>query len=290
MSVLANSMRQLGLVGCAGYVGAKLQADPELTNQLARAIIPEQLLGAILRPAASAATAVAGSTSEMAQSQVAALAATVQMLETTVHLLRQQQSGGRSGAKLLLVAGCVGGGGLALRLIYKDWWARLGWATPQQLQDQLASLREELVARVNRLLQTMQERFKCVDESLAETGDNVKALRAEMNEGMQGVHDGMSALDRRLSPMETDVRRAAHGVGLLCEVVSGLSSDASPELKRRLEDFTGSDTTLTRPASNSLPLRPRSELMPPMASRSESSSGLIKAILHPTQRLEVLQH
>ena len=104
-------------------------------------------------------------------------------------------------------------------------------------------------------------------------------MTAEVHAVGQSVH----ALEQRIAPMESDVQRTAQGVGLLCEVVAGLSGNTRPELRRRLDRFTGVGDDERRMAERTgepEPPPPRPELLPPGGAAGHSE--LFRALLqHP---------
>ena len=83
---------------------------------------------------------------------------------------------------------------------------------------------------------------------------------------LQGVHDSVGALDKRLEGVKGDVARSARGVELLCEFVASASQpgDAAhrDELQERLQAYTGLTHTSPAPAPTLLNSAPVEELPP----------------------------
>jgi len=175
--------------------------------------------------------------------------------------------------KLLLLA-CPVAAGIALQ---RYGWGRLGWVTPERLREQLQAIREELVAKIAKLGHEMHQRFCRVDDSLADTSRNVQELRSEMQDGLRALNDSMGALDERIGPMESNVQEVKQGVGLLCEVVRGLDTNAPADLRRRLDDYTGSASTAGRPSLTAS--APAALMPPPPPPYEKRSSSFLRTLL-----------
>jgi len=255
--------------GTIAGVGALFGAANPSFQAMVQSYLPEALASLSAPAVASGAAAATTVVARADDLHAAALAASVKALEA---MLQQQRSGGSSarvGLRGLLLIATPVAAGLAIR---HYGWARVGWATPAELQSGLASVRDALLARVHALNEAMHARFGKVDDGLADTCRNVQELRSEVEAGLAAVGASVRALDGRFAPIEADVHRTAQGVGLLCEVVSGLPSHTSPELRRRLEDFTGTEA---RTARTEPPMQP---LLPPPSPRD---SSFLRALLEP---------
>lgn len=198
--------------------------------------------------------------------------------ELTKALMLQQQP--RGGLSVRVVV--LGGGLVAAGVAFYSYglWGSWGWVTPVRLEEGLESVRAFVRDCYERLRAQLEERFGLVDAGLTALTSRVDEVSAEIKGEVQSVGEGVGALEQRLDPIERDVRRTAKGVGLLCEVVAGLTSNANPELIKRLDDYTGNATVPLAPRERE-PLAPlrheslRQELVMPV------HSGLLSAILAP---------
>lgn len=247
---MATAVRSL-LPAAGGLLfGQQYYTNPNF-NALVTSLIPNSLAGlkydVVVPAAAGVATTVVA---KIDDTHTAALAASVRAMEA---MLRANRSG-RSWGLYLLLATPVG---VALAIRHFG-WAHLGWATPEQLQARLAEVREAVLARVHALGEAMHARFGRVDEMLGETNRSVQTMRGEVKDDLKAVDANVSALGDRIAPMEANVARTAQGVDLLCEVVASLS-DTSPELQRRLDDYTGAERreTLGAPPALMAPVPPK---------------------------------
>ena len=67
------------------------------------------------------------------------------------------------------------------------------------------------------------------------------AAMAEVAGKLQGVHDTVGTLEKRLEGVEGDVARSARGVELLCEFVASANAPSGEQdrsLQERLQEFT----------------------------------------------------
>ena len=173
-------------------------------------------------------------------------------------MLQQQRAGSGAPLRTLMLLALPAALGVAALRYFGLTWAQIGWATPADLRAGLAAVQEAVGACVTQLGESLHARFATLEIKLEETAQGVSEVRAEVH----AVGEHVSSLEARMQPIETDVHRTAQGVNLLCEVVAGLSPNASPELKHRLDTFTG--TSSSRPASpDALTDAGRPELLPP---------------------------
>lgn len=238
----------------------------------------KQLIQAVAAPTSeAAANAIA-----KADAHAAALAASVRAIEQ----LLQQQRNGRSLRGMLWLA--LPAAGFAAYAYYAGWWGAFGWVTPVKFEAGLLRVQEKLSACVSSLGDTLLGRFATVEEQNAALVCSVEDVKAELTAEVHTVGESVAALEARFAPIEADVHRTAEGVGLLCEVVAGLSNNASPDLMRRLGNYTGGEAALPAPPAPRTP--PRAELLPPAVAHTLSApagggslktTGFMRALLEP---------
>ena len=180
-------------------------------------------------------------------------------------MLQQQRSSASVRAALLIAVPVA-----AYSALRYYGWANCGWATPAHLHEGLESVRATVTTCVGQLGETLAERFACVDHMLTDMNGHVLQVKEELKAEVQAVGETVSTLEQRMAPIETDVHRTAQGVNLLCEVVAGLSNNASPDLLRRLDSFTGIEASRMAPR-DALP-EPES-LLRPIAHAQQLRSG-----------------
>ena len=173
----------------------------------------------------------------------------------------QQQRSSSSLRMWVALAGCCAAG---MALSYG--WERFGWATPVELRDGLRLVGESVSACKEELKSLLGKSFAEVGDSLSDVTRHVVEVKEELKAEVHAVGESVESLEQRMRPIETDVRRTAQGVDLLCEVVAGLSSNASPELLRRLDTFTGSEGRLEARVEAREVLTRRSRTPEPMPS------------------------
>merc|ERR1719171_524268 len=99
----------------------------------------------------------------------------------------------------------------ALVVHYWGCWDRLGWATPNQLQEGLQSVREAVSAAAVELGESMRTHFTRVETQLTETAHHVQQVREELKAEVRTVGESVVALEQRMAPIEADVHRSATG-------------------------------------------------------------------------------
>lgn len=255
----------LARAACAasgGAVGAAV-TDPLTFSEFVHSLLP----GAVAALAKPASAVAAAAVAPAVDAQTAALIASVRAIEA---VLVQQRT--RTSLRLMLLAG---GGALAF-VALRFCWEECGWATPSELKTGLAQVGASVRASAAELKETLLHSFGLVDERMAEVSNSVQEVKGAVTAEVHTVSQKIASLEERLAPIENNVKRTAQGVDLLCEVVAGLSSNASPDLLRRLGSFTGSEThRLEAPA----PTRISAPALP--AARPE--------LLAPSTRPEFLQ-
>lgn len=223
-------------LGCAAAGGAAATAASDSSfSGLIRGGIAAAVESLRL-PAQAASTAVARADDLHA----AALTASVRAIEA---MLQQQRSSSSMRLSMLLAVPVAAG--LAT---YFFGWASFGWVTPLKLEQGLESVRAAVGTCAQQLGEKLHLGFAHVDAQLTQTAAQVVAVKEELSAEVRAVGECVASLEQRIAPMESDMHRTAQGVGLLCEVVAGLSNNASPELRRRLDSFTGVET-LVPPAA-----------------------------------------
>lgn len=258
-------------------MGAAAVSDPAVLVESFRNWFPNAA-AALLQPPAGAAVAIAAKVDDV---QTAALAASVRAIEA---MLQQQRSNSPLRTTLLLF------GTAAACFALRYGWEQFGWATPIELKEGLVRVSETVSACKDELKELIGRSFVEVGQSLTGVARNVQAVKEELKAEVHAVGESVKQLEQRMCPIESDVRRTAQGVDLLCEVVSGLSSslssNASPDLRRRLDSFTGNETGLERVLAP--PQSPREPLPPPPPVLPELTSArpeFLQSILQP--RFEV---
>lgn len=278
----APRLGQMIGAGIAGAGASQIAASPTF-SQLVATWMPAAV-DALRSVAPPAAVAVAATATDM---QTAALTASVRAIEA---MLQQQRTASSRGATLLL-AGCAAAY-VAVRYLG---WDTFGWATPAELQEGLGRVREAVSAAAGELKDAMALRFTRVDAQLVAVDEGVRATKEGLTAEVHAVGASVESLEERLTPIERDCRNTALGVGLLCEVVSGLATNASPDLLRRLDTFSGPEgarearaarerdrqqlATTARALSSSEPAQrtaPLPELLPP-AGRPEFLQSILRA-------------
>lgn len=195
------------------------------------------------------------------------------------HLLRlQARSNARAAIGWLFPAGVV----VALVGAWYKWgWAGFGWVSLEQLQDGLDALKVTLGQRIQQLRDEVMLRFTRIEDAIHQSRDRLE----QMNKGMSELRDEtvkgnstMSALERRLSSVESNTRRSAQGIELLVHLVSAsnLFADADDESLIRLREFTGA---LPAP-SDSAPMLRETHSAPQLLERS--SSSFVQMLLAPS--------
>lgn len=198
---------------------------------------------ALLTPSSELAAALAA---QKATSDAQQRAFESMLAKLTEALLRQQQPRGLSLRALLLGGSLIAGAAAA---VYGyGLWSSFGWVTPVQLQEGLETVREAVIKCYNDTCALLASKFGLLEKRITEVNAHVDEVSAELKAEVQIVGASVCAVEKRLEPIERDVHRTAEGVGLLCEVVAGLTSNATPDLIRRLDDFTGIETNVRAPA------------------------------------------
>lgn len=258
-----------GGCGAAGAAGAA--SNGSTFGEMIRSLLPSAV-EALLPAAGTTAQATAVTAAEL---QAVALKAS---LEAFQELLKAQRIASASASwRLAILLGMpTVAAGVALHLVG---WARLGWVTPIALREGLHSVTEAVKASVSTLSDSLHARLGHVDAAVAETAcvvQQVKVQQEELSAEVQAVGESVASLERRLGPMETDARRSAKGVEVLCDLVasSGLLNNASASSLRRLDEYTGSSAS-EEAERRAAPARP--ELPAPPASQSLTSQSLAGA-------------
>ena len=233
-------------------------------GELVRSLMPSAL-AALAKPAADSTAAIVPAGNEAA---TAALAASVRAIEAML----QQQRATSSLRTMLLI-----GGGAAAFIALRFCWEEFGWATPTELKEGLALVGEAVRASAAELKDSLLQNFGRVDDQLVGMSASIREVKLALTEEMQSVGAQVESLERRVAPIEADVRRTAHGVDLLCEVVAGLPSmNSSDDLIRRLGSFTG---TAIEPRAEPT----RAELPAPPAPPARSSEQILAELPAPTR-------
>lgn len=223
-------------------------------GELIRSLLPSAL-AALAVPVSKTAVAVLPAANDM---QTAALAASVRAIEA---MLQQQRSTSSMRTMLLLA------GGAATFFALRYCWDEFGWATPTELKEGLALVGEAVRASAAELKDTLAHNFERVDTQLAGMSESLQEVKIALAAEVHAVGAQVEGLERRVVPIEADVRRTAHGVDLLCEVVAGLpTANSDDDLRRRLGNFTGIDTVVGAPQREGSPLPARPELAAPAGS------------------------
>ena len=115
-----------------------------------------------------------------------------------------------------------------------------------------------------------------------ETAKAVQEVKEELSSEIREVGESVQRIETRLEPMETDARRSAQGVEVLCDLVasSGLLSNASASSLRRLDDFTrageeGGDPQPLADGGSSVARPP----LPAPAAMAEAPTTFLRAIM-----------
>lgn len=253
-------------------IGAAAVNDPAVIVDGLRAWFPNAA-AALLQPPASAAAAIVSKADDV---QTQALAASVRAIEAML----QQQRSNASMRTTLLLAGCVGA---CFALSYG--WENFGWATPIELREGLTRVAETVSACKDELKELLGKSFGEVSASLAGVSKRVAEVKDELKAEVHAVGGSVDQLEQRMRPIESDVRRTAQGVDLLCQVVSGLSTNTSPELRRALDTFTGSETVVPTMVEPRLPTPPPEQLAPPAELLAPARPEFLQSILQ--SRFEV---
>ena len=109
----------------------------------------------------------------------------------------------------------------------------------------MVDARDAAVGAVRQLGDTLHAAITRVDTDILETKAAIEQVSVEVKEEVQSVAASVSALEKRMAPIESDVHRSAQGIDVLCQLVatSGLLANASADSLRQLDDFTGAVTT-----------------------------------------------
>ena len=172
--------------------------------------------------------------------QVELLSASVKSLSAAVDgALRAQRTivGGGAASTLVLVGTPLAV--LAYYLRNYGWWV-----TAQELQEGLDGVRLAVCERVEEARVQLLERIGLLEklgEDTAAWQREQSAAMAEVAGKLQGVHDTVGTLEKRLEGVEGDVARSARGVELLCEFVASANAPSGEQersLQERLQEFT----------------------------------------------------
>ena len=213
--------RVIAASGAGAVIGATVtRADSSFWSDIVAPMLPAAL--EFLKSAPKEATMTA------AEVHALALKASVEAFSA---LLKAQQSARTPLWKLALFLGIPAAAcGYALHQVG---WANVGWVTPVKFEVGMARVVEQVSSRIVDLGDMLHFRF-------TETAKAVQEVKEELSSEIREVGESVQRIETRLEPMETDARRSAQGVVVLCDLVasSGLLSNASASSLRRLDDFT----------------------------------------------------
>ena len=166
MSAPASRLAPFALgAGAATYASG---TSPALNDAL-KAVLPKSI-HALFAPAAAAAAAPAGGAG--ASAEVAALAASMQLMAATMERgLRLDQRSPR--LVLLLSAPLLAGGATWL---YRSGWARYGWVTLSQLRGRLKEVASTMSGAIASLKAELTQRFTRVEEALEQASHSHHAF------------------------------------------------------------------------------------------------------------------
>lgn len=249
----------MGGLGAAGGAYA-VTKGPDAVQGFLNEAFPAWVVAA--RAALQATPQVAPAAKDSAQVEL--LSASVKSLSAAVDgALRAQRTivGGGAAGTLVLVGAPLAV--LAYYLRNYGWWV-----TAQELQEGLDGVRLAVCERVEEARVQLLERIGVLEklgEDTAAWQREVRCLHplslsasasllaplplslqqsaamAEVAGKLQGVHDTVGTLEKRLEGVEGDVARSARGVELLCEFVASANAPSGEQdrsLQERLQEFT----------------------------------------------------
>jgi len=225
----------MGGLGAAGGAYA-VTKGPDAVQGFLNEAFPAWVVAA--RAALQATPQVAPAAKDSAQVEL--LSASVKSLSAAVDgALRAQRTivGGGAAGTLVLV-----GAPLAILAYYLRNYG--WWVTAQELQEGLDGVRLAVCERVEEARVQLLERIGVLEklgEDTAAWQREQSAAMAEVAGKLQGVHDTVGTLEKRLEGVEGDVARSARGVELLCEFVASANAPSGEQdrsLQERLQEFT----------------------------------------------------